>query len=193
MRKALLTAALLGLGVAGTATAKDRQGDFNVQAKAGVGDFTGGLGDYTSAGPSWGVAVNLQPTNVLGLEISYDGSRNSVNDARETLSPTVMRHGGTALVKIAPPFIERIKPYAGFGLGASYVTVQGAETGAYQNDLMEEIPVAAGLEFNSGAVTAGVRATYRWLIDEGFADAAQPVGNPEGGLFDASFTLGARF
>jgi hypothetical protein len=37
-----------------------------------------------------------------------------------------------------------------------------------------------------------VRGTYRLLVDEGMANGAA-VGNPQGGLFDASFTLGGRF
>ena len=49
------------------------------------------------------------------------------------------------------------------------------------------------IEFNSGAFTAGFRASYRWLIDEGFADPASPIGNPEGGYADAAVNIGARF
>lgn len=195
MKKAFVAAAVAAIGLAAPAFAQDedKQGDFNVQARAGVGGFTGGLDEYTAAGPAWGIGVNLQPYRFIGVEVAYEGSRNQLTDDRFTTSPSLTRHGASAMIKLAPPFIERIKPFVGAGLGASYVGVDDTGDGLYRNDFIQEVPVAAGLEFNSGAVTAGIRATYRFLVDEGFADAAQPVGNPEGGLFDASVTLGARF
>lgn len=172
----------------------DKQGDVNVALRAGVGGFTGNLDNYTSAGPAWGVGVNLQPFRFIGIEVGYEGSRNTLVD--QSLmgggSPNLQRHGASAIVRLAPPLIERIKPFIGAGLGASYVSTDST-SGAYRGDFMQEVPVVAGLEFNSGAITAGVRATYRFLVDEGFADGAQDLGNPEGGLFDTSFTLGARF
>ncbi|WP_174257063.1 hypothetical protein [Myxococcus xanthus] len=42
-----------------------------------------------------------------------------------------------------------------------------------------------------GALTAGIRTTYRVLLSEGWADGA--VEDTNGGLLDASLTLGARF
>jgi hypothetical protein len=49
-------------------------------------------------------------------------------------------------------------------------------------------PDRAGLLF-ARDLTAGFRATYRFLIDDPLAPA---LGSP-GGLFDASLTLGGRF
>jgi hypothetical protein len=57
---------------------------------------------------------------------------------------------------------------------------------------MQEVPLAAGIEFNSGGLTAGFRTTYRVLLNEGWAEEAL-VEEDEGGLLDASLTLGARF
>lgn len=193
MRSYQAAVVAIGLGLSVGALAQDVQGDFNIVARGGVGVYTGDLGRYADAGPAWGVNVNLQPTNVMGLEIGYEGSRNEVNDARLTASPAFMRHGGTVLLRLAPPFLERVRPYVAAGLGLSHVSVPEAEVaGLYQDDFMEEIPLAGGLELNAGPVTAGLRATYRWLIDDGFADRAQ-AGDPEGGLFDAVVTLGGRF
>ena len=58
---------------------------------------------------------------------------------------------------------------------------------------MEEVPLAAGIEFNGGALTAGIRTTYRVLLNEDFADAAPAEDGPSGGLLDASLTVGGRF
>jgi hypothetical protein len=53
--------------------------------------------------------------------------------------------------------------------------------GLYKNDLMEEVPLSAGLEFNTRAVTAGLRASYRMLRAQSFAETST-VGNLEGYL-----------
>jgi hypothetical protein len=197
MRRGLrVMATVLGLGrgrgVAGTALARDenKRGDFNVFLSGGVSDYTGAAGRDVQTGPSWGLTLNMQPTRILGFELGYDGSHNMVtNDLLPDASLT--RHGATGLVKLAPPFIEVVKPFVAAGLGASYVTARGG-LGLYDSDVVEEVPVAAGVEFNKGSLTAGLRATYRMLVDENFASDSS-VGNPQGGIMDASLTLGGRF
>jgi hypothetical protein len=186
-----VTVLVLGLGAAGTALAQEnRRGDLNVFLRGGVSDYTGDIGRDVQSGPAWGLTVNVQPTRIFGFELGYEGSKNDIDN--ELLpDASLTRHGGSGLVKIAPPLMERVKPFVAAGLGASYISVNGGQ-GLYASDLVEEVPVAAGIEFNSGAVTAGLRATYRLLVDESFARGSAP-GNPQGGLFDASFTLGGRF
>ncbi|HVG60688.1 MAG TPA: outer membrane beta-barrel protein [Hyalangium sp.] len=185
-------ALVLGLGVAGTAVAQDEgpMGKVKVFLKGGVSDYTGEVGEDVDTGPAWGLTVNIQPLRIIGFELGYDGSRNGISN---DLLPdaTLTRNGATGLVKIAPPFLESVKPFVGAGLGASYISVSGG-AGLYDSDLVEEVPLAAGIEFNTGNLTTGVRATYRILVDESFAADTAP-GNPQGGLFDASLTLGGRF
>ncbi|GEN09342.1 Outer membrane protein beta-barrel domain-containing protein [Myxococcus fulvus] len=187
----------LAILAAGTASAQERKagkrGDVNVFLKGGLGDYTGNLGDLTSTGPSWGLSLNVQPTTFLGFELGYEGSQNGINDVRILDDgPSIVRQGGSALVKLSPPMLTSVRPFVGAGFGLTYVDVRGTGGGFYDSDTMEEVPLAAGLEFNSGALTAGLRATYRVLIDDaGFANGA--VEDTDGGLFDASVTLGARF
>lgn len=178
--------------ISASAASRNDRGDANVFLRGGVNSYTGDLNPFTAAGPAWGVIVNVQPMNVLGLEIGYDGSRNALTDQRLVDDANVLRNGASAMIKLAPPFIERFKPFVGAGLGATFVTVQGETGDLYRNDLMEEVPLTAGLEFNSGALHAGVRGTYRLLVDEGFVDQAGP-GDQQGGMVEGSLTLGARF
>ncbi|RKG99680.1 hypothetical protein D7V97_31310 [Corallococcus sp. CA053C] len=185
-------ALLIGVLCAGTAFAQKKQGDVNVFLRGGVGDYTGDLGDLSSTGPLWGLTLNLQPTTFLGFEVGYEGSQNQVSDSRLFDGPSLVRNGGSALIKVSPPFLTTVRPFAGVGLGMSYVDVRGAGAGLYDSDLMEEVPLAVGLEFNTGGLTAGVRGTYRVLIDQDFADLTA-TDNGGGGLMDASLTLGARF
>lgn len=196
MKRITFTAAVAACLFAGSAMAATRyveRKDTSVFLKGGIGGYTGGLSDYTAAGPVWGVGVDLNPTRFLGLELGYDGSRNALTDGRLEGSQAALRNGVSAMLKIAPPLVDRIKPYVGAGLGASYVSIQGNGSGLYSNDLMEEVPLAAGVEFNSGALTAGFRGGYNILVDEGFADDAQTVGNPRGSLLNVAATLGGRF
>lgn len=180
-------AALLALAGVAEGAERDKQGDFNLSLGGGVGGFTGDLGTITDAGPTWGVIVNVQPWNILGYEISYDGARNQIDDERLADKPALTRHGLAGMLKVAPPFIEKVRPFVGLGLGASMLRVTSNADGLYRNDLMEEIPFTAGIEFNSGAVTAGLRTRYKILFDEGFA------GKREGNYLDGAVTLGARF
>jgi hypothetical protein len=193
LRGIRMAALALGLGMAGTAMAQGKQGDVNVFLGGGIGGYTGELGGLSATGPTWGVTLNLQPYSMLGFEVGYDGSKNDVTDNRFSSAdnPSFIRHGGTTLLKLSPPMV-RIRPFLGAGLGASYVFVRGPRTGLYSSDVMEEVPLSAGLEFNSGALTAGIRGTYRVLVDDNFASGAVP-GKPSGGLLDTNLTVGGRF
>jgi len=188
----LALATSLGFSMPALADTTDGLGNATLFLKGGIARYTGSVGDYLNAGPNWGLIVGVQPFSALGFEVGYEGSRNTLDDARLLGDTAVMRHGGTALVKISPPFLNAVRPFLGAGLGFSYASLQGDAGGLYESDLMEEVPLAAGLEFNSGRITAGLRFTYRFLLDEGFAEPAYP-GASDGNLFDASATLGARF
>jgi len=193
MRRLLWGAIAAAVLCGGTALAQDDNfRRYNLQAKGGVSNYFGGLNDVTAAGPSWGVGLAVQPYRVIGFEFAYEGSSNRVDDSRLSTSPALMRNGASAIVRVAPPLMDRIRPYAGVGLGASYVSVQGNAQGLYRSDFMEEIPLTFGVEFNRGSLGAGIRATYRWLVDAGFAAQALPRASG-GGLFDAGFSVGARF
>jgi hypothetical protein len=189
---AVATATILALAGAVEAREEDHQGDVNIFLRGGVGDFTGDLTEVTNAGATWGLTVNVQPWNVLGYEVTYDGSRNIIDDSDLADEAALTRHGLAGMLKLAPPFIEKVRPFVGVGLGASIVRVGEEAEGRYKNDLMEEVPLAAGLEFNTGGLTAGLRGTYRWLLDESFANPTVE-GNPQGGYLDAAVTLGGRF
>ena len=184
MTKRTLAALALSLGLGVTASAQEEVSSeaparqLSVLLKGGIGGFTGNAS--TSAGPTWGVRVAAQPLDVLGVEVGYDGSRNAVNQGHLT------RNALDAMVKGTIPIGSPFQPFVGAGMGISHVS---ADAALYQSDTMEEVPVAAGVEWLSGTFAAGLRATYRFLID----DQLSPLLGSPGGLFDASFTLGGRF
>ena len=187
----LLTLALLA---GNTAAEASNQGDLNVLLKGGVGDYTGALGTFSSTGPSWGATLNFQPYLFLGVELGYEGSRHAVDDNRFAEGERPSLRPRWRRPHQALPALPRGRP-ALRGRGPRRLAGErlGNANGLYESDFMEEVPIAAGLEFNAGAFTAGVRATYRLLLNEDFADAAPGRGRPGGGLFDAALTVGGRF
>ena len=158
------------------------QKQVNVSLDGGIGGYTGDLSNSLSAGPVWGLRLGFQPLTMLGIEFAYEGSHNAVSGTAGSLN----RNGMDAMMKLSPPFMHTVRPFVGAGIGASYVS---STARGLMSDLMEEVPVAAGIEFNSPDFTAGFRTTYRFLID----NQITPTGNNPGGLFDAAVTLGGRF
>ncbi len=176
--------------------AQQKQGDVNVFLGGGIGGYTGDLGGLTATGPTWGVTLNLQPYNMLGLRGGLRRlASNDVTDDRfrAAEAPSLIRHGASEPGEAVAALPREGAPLRGRGAGRLLrLRVTARSTGPYESDFMEEVPLAAGVEFNTGALTAGIRGTYRILVDEDFADAAVP-GDASGGLLDASLTVGGRF
>lgn len=188
--RAVVAAAALGL--CGSALAQDEYRTYEeretaVFLRGGVAAYTGSLGSLTQVGPAYGVTINLQPWTMLGLELSYQGSRNS--EATAFARGAVWRNGGDAFLKLSPPFLVAVKPFLGAGIGASYLSA-GDSTG-FRNDTVGEVPLAAGIEFNTRGLTAGVRGTYRVLFNNNITGSG--LGINGGDLVDGELTLGGRF
>ncbi|HYH98803.1 outer membrane beta-barrel protein [Hyalangium sp.] len=181
---------VLSLASASTATADEepRRGRGNVFLRGGAGNYTGDLGENVNVGPTWGVTLDLQPLRFLSFELGYEGARNTAKTALLDISLT--RHGASGLVKLSLPLFDAVRPFVGVGLGISNITIGGDLRGAFESDVVQEVPLALGVEFNSDALIAGARATYRLLLDE---NLGEQVENPQGGFIDVVLTLGARF
>ncbi|MFN0062731.1 MAG: hypothetical protein ACKVPX_09460 [Myxococcaceae bacterium] len=159
----------------------------------GAGDYTSTIGEYTVIGPTWGVVISMQPLRFLGVEVGYSGARNELDLLRfPTLSrASVWRNGANAMVKLGVPY-DAIRPFVGAGFGLSVTSITGSPNdGLLTSDFLGEIPLCIGIEVNGRRFNAGVRATYRLLIDAGFLPAA--ANGAWGGPIDVQATLGVRF
>lgn len=180
------------LGTAGTAAAEERGewiGNKKVFLRGGMGNYTGNLGEVAKPGPSWGLTLNLGAMSILGLELSYEGARNVISDV-EVLDLALTRHGASALLKLSLPLFDAVRPFVGAGIGGTYTFAEGTLFDGDKSELVGEVPLAAGIDFNAGKLTAGVRATYRLLLDE---NLSEQLDRPSGGYFDVAATLGMRF
>ncbi len=163
-----------------------------VQGTAGVAAFTGGLGGLTGTGPIYGVSAGGSWSDIIGFEGGYEGSRTPLDSAVSPVGGALWRHDLFALAKAGLP-LGIFRPFVGAGLGVSYINANDEADGPYQNDFLGEIPLALGLEVNRGALTAGLRGTYRVMFFDEFAKPAAGGQEPGGGLMSGELTVGARF
>jgi opacity protein-like surface antigen len=163
---------------------------WDVSLQAGVGGFTDAIGDQTQVGPIWGVRVGTNAMGVLGGELAYEGGRLGLESGNDA---AMFRHNVTALAKAGINITPNLRPFAGVGLGLTYMNVNDEGENIGRNDWLEEIPLAAGLEYQLGMLTAGLRASYSFMINDEFIEPTPDLNNPAGGLVQTSLTLGGRF
>jgi hypothetical protein len=169
-----------------------RNAKVGLDLRLGVGGVTGELGEETDAGPLLGIAAGAQLWKALGIEVGYEGQRLPISDEIVGDGEALYRHNVGLLAKAGPLLDEKWRPYVGAGVGLSYLNVSDGAEALYDNDIISEVPLAAGLDYNfGGAIFAGARATYRLMYGEGYADDI--AGDADGSLFNASITLGGRF
>jgi hypothetical protein len=165
---------------------------YSVRVNGGVGNFTGDLNSHTRTGPVWGVAVRANAMKLVEGEIGYEGSRHGIDTTRLISDDAaIWRNGVSAMAMLAPQVTDNLKPYVGAGLGLDYINPNEPAEIAYRTDFIQEIPLAAGVDLSAGPLTAGVRATYRVLFGEEFAENVSS--STEGGLFTTTLNVGGRF
>lgn len=133
--------------------------DLGVTVRGGLNTYTGDLGDDTGAGAFLGIQADSRPLDLVGVELGYEGSRNPFED----IDGALWRHNVGALAKVGPQLgqNDNVRPFVGAGFGVSILNPSGDSEILFDNDFITEVPLAAGLDYKFGAVTAGARATYR--------------------------------
>jgi hypothetical protein len=165
-----------------------------LDVRAGLGGFTGDLGERTGVGPLVGVAAAAQPWEAIGIELGYEGQRLPIDDTRVGDGEGMWRHNLGLLAKVGPLVADdKVRPYVGTGVGLSYLNASEGAEDIYGDDMLREVPLAAGVEYRFGAIHAGARASYRLVFGEEFIDSPDDVGNAEGNLFNFGLTVGGRF
>ncbi|WP_375770210.1 hypothetical protein NR798_04770 [Archangium gephyra] len=138
--------------------------DLNVAVTGGLNTYTGDIGDDTGTGGYLGIQANSRPLPLVGLELGYEGSRNPFED----INGGLWRHNVGALAKVGPELLQNgnLRPFVGAGFGVSLLNPSEDAEILFDNDFVTEVPLAAGVDYNFGAVTAGARATYRLVGGE---------------------------
>ncbi|WP_239470467.1 outer membrane beta-barrel protein [Archangium violaceum] len=173
----------------------ENQTKVGVDVRVGVGGLTGDSGDRTAPGPLLGITAAAQPWRLIGLEGGIEGQRLPIDDVRVGDEQALYRYNVGVLAKAGPLVMDdKLRPYVGAGVGLSYINATDGADSLYDNDFIEEVPLAAGLDYRfSESIYAGARATYRVLFGEEFADTADPDGDTSGNLVNFGLMVGGRF
>ncbi|RKH51447.1 hypothetical protein D7X96_17375 [Corallococcus interemptor] len=159
----------------------------------GLGGFTGDLGDETGVGALFNITANAQPWKYIGVEAGYEGQSIPIDDARVLGGNHIWRNNGTLLGKLGPVVDHKWHPFVGVGLGLSYLHASSGSQDVYNNDWQTEMPLAAGIEYRMGHLSAGVRATYRLVGGEELFEVPGTNDDAKGSLFNGNLTVGGRF
>lgn len=189
---------VLFLGASSARAAVGLRGDRRTTLfiKGGAGRFVGGtLAGETVWAPAYGGGLAFQPADFFGIDFIYEGARvelaGPVTDGTGEHA-ALWKHGGTVLLKFGGAITPVIYPWLGAGVGATWLVPSGPFFAGGPTDLMLEVPVTAGIDLRSENFLAGLRVSYRFLIDEWFArDPSERLDS--GGMFDVQLVLGVRF
>jgi hypothetical protein len=159
----------------------------------GVEGYTQVLAPQIDVGVTYGVALGLQPTRLLGLELGYSGAVNSIDARRRGAGSgrDLVRNGAYAAATVSP-FSSAVRPYVMGGLGFSSYNVRGGAVGLGDNTV-GNVPLGAGVRTSVGAFTADARLNYNVLFDEQFAVGAPVPRSRTGGPSSLTISRGGRY
>ncbi|MFY0529249.1 outer membrane protein [Archangium gephyra] len=171
-----------------------------LDVRLGLGGLTGDLGERTAPGPLLGITAGAQPWRLIGVEAGVEAQRIPVDDNRIDDGEALYRYNLGVLAKAGPLVMQdKLRPYVGAGVGVSYLNATEQAEALYDNDILAEVPLAAGVDYRfTDNIFAGARASYRVLVGDEFADTASVTldptdDNPDGNLLNFALTVGGRF
>ncbi|NOK38374.1 hypothetical protein D7W79_31050 [Corallococcus exercitus] len=159
----------------------------------GFGGYTGKLGNETGVGGLFNITANAQPWEYIGLEFGYEGQNIPIDDARVLGGNHIWRNNGSGLAKLGPFIDNKWHPFVGAGFGLSFLHASQGSRPIYGNDWQVEWPLAAGIEYRMGHLSAGVRGTYRLVGGEDLTTIPGTTDEAKGSLFNGNLTVGGRF
>lgn len=157
----------------------------------GIEGYTGELAPGVNPGGTAGVSVTFRPSRVIGLELSYSGALNEVDErfvGTEKNGTDIVRngaHGAITMGLTATP----LQPYVLGGVGVHYYNVRNGQAAGFQDDTVGAVPVGLGLRSHMGRFTADARLNYNFLLGQQFA----PTNNESGGSYTGTINLGGTF
>jgi opacity protein-like surface antigen len=192
MRKVLVAAAAVAVSFAGRARAAQEQSasvskeaepeehrwspQFRISVDSGVSDFKRDLD--TEVGPAYGVTLGFYPLQFAGIEVSYQGSVNSVTPPTSggSLSQAgfdrVLSNGVLGDLRVGAP-LRVIEPYVFGGAGWLRVSEQGAGSLPDRDTDSLAVPVGGGVDVHvTKRFQVGGRFTYDFLTSNDIPGAS---------------------
>lgn len=191
------TTVMVSEGEGPSATPK-RPGTLMLQG--GVEGYSGNLASRINPGETYGLSLGFDPVRALGGEIGYTGAVNELRSRttggiEAASGPDLMRNGGYVVLKpgwtfpLDPAESAAIRPYVLGGFGLDWYDVRGL-TGrfGFSDQMIENVPMGAGIQARAGAFTVDARFNYAYLFGDQWAAADA---NPW--RYQGQLRLGAAF
>ncbi len=178
---ALLAAAARATGdeLPGTANPPVPWRDWSASVNGGAEWYGGSLFSKIDPGPTWGFALQYEPTREIGFEVGYSGSSNTVVGAPGLW---VTRNGGYLAVTPGYSFpLDRLhrtelKPYVLGGVGWNYYSVSGnGSVYGFSTTASPTVPVGGGLRLRTGQLNLDARFDAAWGFGNAFAAGTSTV------------------
>jgi hypothetical protein len=173
----------------------------------GLEGFTGSLAPRLAVGPTYGAALQIRPTDIIGLEFAYSGGVHEIKDRvtngnNPASGADIVRNGARAMATVGL-LDSMVQPYILGGVGVDWWTARGNSTAyGFRDDTSGEIPVGLGLRTQVAGFTADLRGLYNVPFDQNFAPGTSTnttdvgVGNvntENNGRYQATLSIGANF
>jgi Outer membrane protein beta-barrel domain len=198
MKSTRLLALALAAGV--LPIAARAESELSVTLQGGGVKYDQALAGPSDLGAQYGVRVGLLPTDVVGLELGYLGTRSNVRDVVNGRTTTrLVTNGGylDARVNFLP---GSITPYVFAGYGLTNVKVSNEVVGAaggLHGGTVSTLPFGGGIDANIGSFKLGGRFQYNYLVtDQVVRSAPTATGEATGNsanFYGFSIDLGASF
>ncbi len=161
-----------------------------LDADAGLGVYTGAMGQVVRPGASWGLRATSRLSRLFSVGAFYQGSSNQLDavDAIVDASPPLLsRNAAGALVRVSPePWA--LKPYLEVGAGAALTAPSSGAAGPnFKRAISPVAPVALGLSWEPSVLRVGAR------VGIGLPAEGNAYRQGSGSLVSASLSLGAQF
>jgi hypothetical protein len=170
----------------------------------GVEGYTGALAPRVGVGPTYGAALQMRPTDVLGLELAYSGGVHEIKDnlthgVNASSGADIVRNGARAMLSLGVADTT-VQPYVLGGVGVNWYSARGnAPAYGFQDDTSGEIPLGLGFRTQVGAFTADLRGLYDVPFDQDFAPGVTTtteianLDTSNDGRYQATLSIGANF
>ena len=134
---------------------------------AGYGNWTGDIADDVAPGVGWNVAVDLDATRPVDLELKYQGNVNSITPS-DLDEFNIYNNQVAAAAQVQPVAIAGVEPFVSGGIGlarASLAKNPDLNT-EFQSDTMGVVPLAAGAQYDiSDTIMIGANVHWDILFD----------------------------
>jgi hypothetical protein len=141
----------------------------------GVMNFTGGTARaMTGVGGSWNVRLGIGTRSIIGAELAYLGSAQSISAAGLDPDAVLLGNGAEAVLRLNAPIPMQygggvVEPFILGGIGWNHYSVVNDDFNTSmvkENDSVGMVPLGAGLAASYAGFVADARFTYRLAFDE---------------------------